>query len=407
VGNPLCILHLTTSFPSGPDDAAGPFILRLFEAQEKLGIQCRVLTPASTSPSAWPDTDKVCRFRYATWSWQRLAQQPGGIPAALAGQPWLYGLLPPFLGSMALSLIRLARQHDIIHAHWSICGAMAVLTQSIHRRPVITTLRGSDVYKAKKSGPFSLLHRKSIQGSSFTVGVSQTMAAELRRQHPGMADKIRFVSDGVDNVFYALPVECHRLSLSPFKLLFIGSLIPLKGLDVLLKALSRINVQYAWTLTVAGDGPEKGYLRSLATDLGIAPGIRFLGSVPPARISKLMCDHYLFILPSYREGRPSVVLEAMAAAMPVLATDIDGTRELVQHGKTGWLVPPGDVNALSDVLEDFINGKKNLASAGLLGRQWMQEQGLTWDNTAKRYCQLYMDAIGSSKGTIRDARYRQ
>ena len=393
VGNPLRVLHLTTSFPSGPDDTAGPFVLRLFEAQERLGIQCRVLTPASTSPSIWPGIDKVCRFRYAPWSCQRLAQQPGGIPAALAGQPWLYGLLPPFLASMALSLIRLARQYDIIHAHWSACGALAVLTQPIHRRPIITTLRGSDVYKAKKSGPFSLLHRKSIQGSSFTVGVSQTMTAELRRQHPGLADKIRFVSDGVDDAFYALPVERHRLSLSSFKLLFVGSLIPRKGLDVLLKALAKIKAQSAWTLTVAGDGPEKGNLRSLATDLGIAPGIRFLGNIPPTRIPKLMRDHYLFILPSYWEGRPSVVHEAMAAAMPVLATDIDGTSELVQHGKTGWLVPPGDVNALSGALDDIIGGKRNLAAAGLAGRQWMQEQRLTWSETARNYRHLYAEAI--------------
>jgi glycosyltransferase involved in cell wall biosynthesis len=272
---------------------------------------------------------------------------------------------------------------------------MAVLTQPIHQKPVITTLRGSDVYKAKKSGPFSLLHRKSIQGSSFTVGVSQTMADELRRQHPDMANKIRFVSDGVDNAFYALPANRHRLSLSPFKLLFVGSLIPRKGLDVLLKALARINSLSSWTLTVAGDGPEGDHLRSLATDLGIAPGIRFLGNIPPARIPKLMRDHYLFILPSYWEGRPSVVHEAMAAALPVLATDIDGTRELVQHGQTGWLVPPGDVNALSIALDDLISGKRDLAAAGLAGRQWMLEQGLTWDNTAKMYGQMYLEALKS------------
>ena len=395
VGSLLRILHLTTSFPSGPDDAAGPFILRLFEALEKAGIRCRVLTPASTSPSTWPDAYKVCRFRYAPWSWQRLAQQPGGIPVALGKQPWLYGLLPAFLASMGLFLIRLARQHDIIHAHWSVCGAMAVLTQSMHRRPVITTLRGSDVHRAKKSGAFSLLHRKAIQGSSFTVGVSQTMAAELRRQHPGTADKIRFVPNGVDDAFYTLPAERHRLPLSPFKLLFIGSLIPYKGLDVLLKALARINSLSSWTLTVAGDGPEGDHLRSPATSLGINTNIRFLGSVSPYGIPQLMNDHHLLILPSYQEGRPNVVLEAMAAALPVLATDIEGTRELVQHGQTGWLVPPGDVNALSGALDDLISGKKNLTAAGLAGRKWMQEQGLTWDNTAKLYSQLYVDALKS------------
>ncbi|MEA3385931.1 MAG: glycosyltransferase, partial [Thermodesulfobacteriota bacterium] len=304
VGNPLRILHLTTSFPSGPDDAAGSFVLRLFEAQEKLGIQCRVLTPASTSPSTWPDACKVYRFRYAPWSCQRLAQQSGGIPAALAGQPWLYGLLPPFLAGMDLSLIRLARQHDIIHAHWSACGAMAVLTQSMHRRPVITTLRGSDVYKAKKPGTFSLLHRKSIQGSSFTVGVSQIMATDLRRQYHGLADKIRFVPNGVNDVFYALPTGRDHLAPSPFKLLFIGSLIPRKGLDVLLKALASINSLASWSLTVVGDGPEGDYLKSLAIELGINTNIRFLGGVSPDGIPQLMNDHHILILPSYREGRP-------------------------------------------------------------------------------------------------------
>jgi glycosyltransferase involved in cell wall biosynthesis len=395
VSSSLRILHLTTSFPSGPDDAAGPFVLRLLEAQEKLGIQCRVLTPASTSPSTWPDADKVCRFRYAPWSWQRLAQQPGGIPAALEKQPWLYGLLPSFLAGMALSLIRLAGQHDIIHAHWSVCGAMAVLIQSMHRRPVITTLRGSDVHRAKKSGAFSLLHRKAIRGSHLTVGVSQTIAAELRQQYPGMADKIRFVPNGVDDVFYTLPTERDHIAPSPFKLLFVGSLIPLKGLDVLLNALARVNSLPLWTLTVAGDGPKKDHLKSFATDLKIDKNIRFLGSISPDGIPQLMNDHHLLILPSYQEGRPNVVLEAMAAALPVLATDIKGTRELIQHSKTGWLVPPGDADKLAEKLAALFGEEKDLTVVGLAGRQWMQEQGLTWDKTAKLYSQLYMDALKS------------
>ena len=396
MGNPLRILHLTTSFPSNPDDASGPFVLRLLEALEKTGTMCRVLTPASTGPSEWPDDKKkVIRFRYAPWSWQCLAQQPGGIPVALAGQPWLYGLLPPFLVSMALSLIQLARQHDIIHAHWSACGALSVLTQPIHQKPVITTLRGSDVNHAKRSRIFYLLHKKAIQKSIFIVGVSQAIAIDLRRQHPGMSDKIRFVPNGVDDAFYALPTGRDHLAPSPFKLLFIGSLIPLKGLDVLLKALAGINSQASWTLTVVGDGPEKDYLKSLATDLGINTNIHFLGSISPGGIPQLMNDHHILILPSYREGRPNVVLEAMAAALPILATDIEGTRELIQHGQTGWLVPPGNVDALSGALDDLIGGKRNLAAAGLAGRQWMQEQGLTWEKTAKLYGHLYVDALKS------------
>ncbi|OEU50046.1 MAG: hypothetical protein BA871_02425 [Desulfuromonadales bacterium C00003096] len=337
----------------------------------------------------------VRRFRYAPWSCQRLAQQPGGIPAALAAQPWLYGLLPAFLAGMGLSLIQLARQHDIIHAHWSVCGALAVLTQPIHQRPVITTLRGSDVNHAERSPIFNLLHKKAVQKSRFIVGVSQAIATDLGRQYHGLADKIRFVPNGVDYVFYALATGRDHLAPSPFKLLFIGSLILLKGLDVFLKALAGTNSQASWTLTVVGDGPEKDHLKSLAKDLKIDKNTHFLGNVSPDGIPQLMNDHNLLVLPSYREGRPNVVLEAMAAALPVLATDIEGTRELIQHGQTGWLVPPGDVDALSGVLDDLIGGKRNLAAAGLAGRQWMQEQGLTWDNTAKLYGQLYAEAIGS------------
>jgi glycosyltransferase involved in cell wall biosynthesis len=208
-----------------------------------------------------------------------------------------------------------------------------------------------------------------------------------------MSDKIRFVPNGVDDAFYALPTGRDHLAPSPFKLLFIGSLIPLKGLDVLLKALASINSLASWSLTVVGDGPERDYLKSLAIELGINANIRFLGSVSPDGISQLMNDHNLLVLPSYREGRPNVVLEAMAAALPVLATDIKGTSELVRDGRTGWLVPPGDVDALSSTLRDLIGGKRNLAAAGLAGRQWMQKHGLIWDNTAKLYSQLYAEAL--------------
>ncbi|OPL15699.1 MAG: hypothetical protein AVO38_09990 [delta proteobacterium ML8_D] len=311
----------------------------------------------------------------------------------------LYGLLPPFLSSMALSLIKLAKRNDIIHAHWSACGAVAILTQPIHRKPVVTTLRGSDIHKAKKLGPFSWLHNKSLKGSSFTIGVSQAITNELKRQNPDMTEKIKFVSDGADDVFYAVPRNRQSVSVSPFKLLFIGSLIPRKGLDVLLKALAISKTDFPWMLTVVGSGPEKGYLSSLAAILGIDANVHFLGNVSPAQIAELMGDHHLFILPSYLEGRPSVVHEAMAAAMPVLATDIDGTRELVTNSEAGWLVPPGAENALSIALDDIIKGKRDLKAAGLAGRKWMLEHELTWNNTAKQYNQLYEEAIQSFKRT--------
>ena len=79
----------------------------------------------------------------------------------------------------------------------------------------------------------------------------------------------------------------------------------------------------------------------------------------------------------------------MAAAMPVIATNIDGTRELVQDGETGWLFPPGDDKALANIMLSILNKKKNIFSAGLAGRCFMKNEKLTWGDTAKRYRDLY------------------
>jgi glycosyltransferase involved in cell wall biosynthesis len=384
----LSTLHATTSFPQNSEDPAGLFISQLVHALDKEEVACDVLTPAGIEPSAWPEILKVHRFRYAPWRWQRLAQQPGGIPPALRQNPSLHALLPGFLLSLAAHLIHFAKHHDLIHAHWSICGAIAVLTQPFHKKTVVTTLRGGDIDRAKRGGLYAWLHTQAIWGSRFTIGVSRQIVTELQAQHPLISDRFSFIPNGVSEVFYAIPSSA-RPPLQPLKLLFVGSLIPRKGVDVLLNALAYLGSSSSWRLTIAGDGPEMCSLIKLARRLRISDKLIFLTSVPPSKIPLLMANHHVLILPSHSEGRPNVVLEAMAAALPIVATDIDGTRELVGRDQNGWLFPPGYHLALADIIASILRGEKDLASAGATGRRWMLEQGLTWTNTAKRYRTLY------------------
>ena len=398
--NPLRILHLTTSFPSNTDDATGPFVLRLLEALEKTGTECRVLTPASTGPSEWPDDKKkVIRFRYAPWSWQCLAQQPGGIPVALSKKTLLYAVVPFFIAKMGLDLVREACNHDLIHAHWSICGAIAVITQRFHQRPVITTLHGSDHHRAQGSGIYAWFHKKAVGGSVYTVGVSETIVDQLRSQDSSYAERLRFIPNGVDDAFYAINRN-PSLLIPTLNFLYIGSLIPRKGVEVLLKGMLKLQRDLPWHLTIVGEGPEHNKLSALVENTKITSQISFLGPLSPSQIPEIMKKHHVLILSSYKEGRPSVVLEAMAAGMPVVATDIDGTRELVQDNRTGWLFPPGDADRLAAILSSMFRGEKDLSSAGLAGRQWMQEQGLTWSETARNYRNLYAEAIRDWGGVV-------
>lgn len=389
---PLRILHLTTSFPQSPKDFFGLFVWRLAQALENEGVFNRILTPSSIQSSSWLETSTVRRFNYAPRSWQLLANQQGGIPHSLNKNPFLYALVPNFLISMAIHLVLSAEPCDLIHAHWSVCGAVAVLTELFHRKPIITTLRGTDTNWAEMRRPYAWLHNKSITGSNFTVGVSDNIATQIKEEHPELSNRVTFIPNGVDDSFYTIP-SISRSSPPPLKFLFVGSLIPVKGVDILVKALSALDSTYRWRLTIAGDGPESKRLINLAEKYSLSKKIAFLGVVPPDKMSSLMGDHHVLVHTSYSEGRPNVVLEAMAAGLAVVGTDINGIRELVQNERTGWIVPPGDPNKLAEVLKSLIHGKKNYITAGNAGRKWMIEQGLTWRETARRYRVLYENAV--------------
>jgi len=384
------ILHLTTSFPANCDDVAVPFVYRLVKKQQQLGCKVGVLTPATKNPSCWLP-EMVHRFRYAPRAWQSLAQSPGGIPAALARQPMYYTLVPGFLAAMALALTRRAKEFDIIHAHWSICGAIAVLTQQFHHRPVITTLRGADQH-AGQGWPYSWIHRKALECSAFTVSVSVTFAQQICRTYPHIKRRLQVIPNGVTDHFYVINDKL-RPKAPPFKILFIGSLIPRKGCEIALKALADLSDEEKTSLTIVGDGPERNNLQQQALSAGIADKVHFTGSIPPQEIVHFIKQHHLLLLPSYHEGRPNVVLEAMASAMPVVASDIDGNRELVREGINGWLFPSGDYRKLSALLLTILQGKKDIHGAGRAGREWMRDQGLTWEKTADSYIKLYKTVL--------------
>lgn len=387
------VLHLATSFPSGPDCFAGSFIHRLVRAEVASGVCCTVLTPAADRPSNWPDEYPVHRFRYAPMGLQKLAQQPGGIPAALGRTPLSYGLLAPFLAAMLTTLIGRAKQHDIIHAHWAVCGAMAVLTRHLHKRPVITTLRGSDFHFSRGgNGVHGWLLDQAVTGSAAITAVSDAIAAELKKKIPDKKDFVYAIANGIAEEFFRVSRKKGRGG-TPLKILFVGSLVSLKGVKLLFEALARSHAS-PWACSVAGDGPERRKLAHIAGRLGISDRVAFVGSVPPGKVAALMADHDILVLPSYREGRPNVVLEAMASGMAVVASDIDGCRELVRHDRTGWLFPAGDVEGLRCLLHAIFRGEKDIAGTGLAARKWLETQGLSWEKTAARYRALYDKVLG-------------
>lgn len=141
------------------------------------------------------------------------------------------------------------------------------------------------------------------------------------------------------------------------KLIFVGRLIYAKGVQDLIIAFSRINNKNLF-LTIVGDGPYKSELENLAKRLNLTDKINFVGEKTKQEVLKLLRESDLFINPSYSEGMPTTVLEAGAIGLPVIATDVGGTREIIENNRTGILINPGKPNEIKQAIEFMINKKK-------------------------------------------------
>ena len=382
------VLMLTTSFPLSKKSISGIFIRHLVTHFPE-NIKVNVLIPGSTYPIDQDINEnyKLTCFRYAPLSWQILTHQPGGLPASLEKNRNLLFLLPIMFLSMLISCLRLSKYADIIHANWGINGVIAGIAGYITRTPVITTLRGTDVKRIQ----FSVIDRFLLKLCFITnkkiVSVSSAIQKLMIENFPKWADKFVTIPNGVGQEFLNITAS-GRNQQSILNLTSIGNLTSQKGVKIILKAAAKINTDNI-RLTIIGDGPEKQLLKDQVHKLGLSDQVSFKGSISHEIIPKYLKNTDIFILASFSEGRPNVVLEAMAAGVPVIASDIDGVRELICNKKNGLLFEPGNFEQLAVQIEKLNNDPELRYQLGQAGKNFIIQNGLTWDNAALCYSELY------------------
>jgi glycosyltransferase involved in cell wall biosynthesis len=167
---------------------------------------------------------------------------------------------------------------------------------------------------------------------------------------PATLGKLHTVRCGVDLAAFN-PSEKNPGNDDSAQILCVAAMSRRKGHAVLLDALVDVlRAVPGARLTLAGDGAERASLEARAAELGVAHAVRFLGAVEHDRMTSLYEEADVFCLPSFAEGVPVVLMEAMAMKVPVVATEIMGVPELVDHGKSGLLVPPARPDELADAL---------------------------------------------------------
>ncbi len=380
---------LTATFPRWSGDGEPAFVFDLCRELVAAGFRVTVLAPhaAGTQGRETIDGIEVRRFRYAPACWEKLAYE-GGILANLRRSPWRHALLPVYLSAQYIALLRCLgeKPYDAIHAHWIVPQGvlMAAARPFARSRPQgIVFAHGSDVHAL--TGRFwSWLRRQVAARADRMIAVSAALRERLIAEGCP-AGKIDVIPMGTDLSGTFVPDDSPR---SPTELLFVGRLVPGKGLDTLLQALPEIRRRHpAVTLSVVGAGPERPRYEALARQLGVTDCVAFLGAIPHEALPSYYRRAALLVLPSRQEGLGLVAVEALGCGCPVAASDLPALREVLLDGRAGALFRPDDPPDLAATVCRQLDDAMLRASLAALGRSLALER-FDWRQIMRRYGEL-------------------
>lgn len=389
----LRVVMVTTSYPRRAGDSAGHFVAALASSVSALGHEVSVIAPHEAGIPAVEEMSgvPVCRMRYGFERFEKLAYGDGIVPN-IRKNPFAAFQAPWLAAALRRGVAQYARDADVIHAHWAPTAALS--RAGDNGVPLVVSLHGSDLTLAERGGAWrEMLVRGLAKASAVNVMArSQDETLVERGLYEG---PIEIIPCGVVPDLSRRP-RPRRGDGDTLELLFVGRLVPEKGTADLVKALPVVAESLPQVrLTIAGAGRSRRELEALVASLGISNRVRFLGAVPHEVALDLMSEADLLVLPSYAEGSPLSVTEALALGTPVIGTDVGAMPELV--GNEGVLVRPGDVGSLADAIVELGNDNRRREAIGSAARVRIGRD-YAWPSIAQRMVELYRTAIAHADG---------
>lgn len=393
------LLVLTTTFPRYKNDTTPSFVLELSREIKKRGFEVIVLAPHHKNSKFFEDIwgIKVYRFPYFfPLSLQKLCYE-GGIMRNIRKSFLAKLEVPLFFISYFYFTYKLIKKLkiDIIHSHWIIpSGLIGAFFKKFIKVRHLTTAHAIDVYTLEKLPFRQILTEFIYNNSDYIICVSNLLKEKILKilKNKGIPAKEKIF---VKPMGMKIPfIKREKRKKEKFNILFLGRFVEKKGIKYLLYALKKvINVYNNVNLNLGGTGPLEKELKNLVKELNLENYVNFLGWVERERIPEILKESDLLVVPSIitkegdTEGVPTVILEAMGAGVPVIASDVGGIRDVIKNGVNGLLVPPEEIDTLKDAIITLIENEELRGKIIKEGLDFVQNYD--WEKIGNFYVSLF------------------
>jgi glycosyltransferase involved in cell wall biosynthesis len=310
-----------------------------------------------------------------------------------------------YAASLGAYLVRHRHEYEIIHIHHMYYTAITVaLLAPFLRKRVVCKVAcagvGGDMVRLRQRLPLLPLFLRLLRRIDAVVAISAEVRQELL-DYGFPQERIVVIPNGVNTGYFSPGSAVDRDGREASPILFVGRLCEQKGVDILLRALALLGEQStAWRLDLLGDGSDRPALQALAEESGIAAAVRFMG--PRSDVRDRMRGAALLVLPSRYEGLSNVLLEAMACGLPVVATRVSGSVDVVKDGVNGLLVEPEQPEELAGAIQRLLQDRKLAQRLGEQARATVLDE-YSLDTVADRYIALYRRLLGGAGTCVASA----
>ena len=397
------VLVLSHMYPSAFNEITGIFVHEQVKELINKGIEVQVVSPIPWAPfpinclsSKWKNynsiPERTVHEGINVW-YPRYLVFPCSWFFASSGQRMYLGI------KEVVKKTYQEFQFDLIHVHVALPdGFAAIKLNQIYRKPVVITIHGQDLYitiNRNESCKIALFN--VFKKADHVILVSKKLK-EISDNNVGFASKSTVISNGVavSNILKEKNIILGKSTLNYRIILSVSYLITRKAIDFNLKAIAQLINKYPnLKYLIIGDGPEMRNLKELSSNLRINEYVEFLGQLPHEKVLAYMAKADIFSLPSWNEAFGVVYIEAMAQGKPVIGCQGEGIEDFVEHGRTGLLVKPKDVDSLTQALDFLLSSQEETKTMGECARKVVLDN-YTWEKNAEKTIEIYREVLNNA-----------